>query len=629
MMIHVTSMRLPLILLAALLAAACGVPEKETPEAVPGEPEQLALEYLHAGDFSAAAREYQRLAGADPGRSVYYQLKAAGSFLRAGDLNLAEQLLAGMAPEKLSPAEYAERNILFAHIANAGSDSAAALAWLDTDLPDDLPAPLRASYHEARATAYTIDNRFTEALRERDMLASLLVSDDDIRTNSVALWDLLARFTEVELEQQRAAAAGDLEAWLELALLARTMLYRGQELEQALQAWRGRHPGHPATGRIIPQIIATAEEVNIQPQVIALLLPFNEQYRQISHAIREGFLAAWYEAPPDRPLIRIYDSSAGDIRQVYQTAVHEGAEFVVGPLEKATVAALIQEGNLPVRTLVLNQTDNKGAEPAGNTLAPVIPPIFQFGLLPEEEARIAAERAWFDGHAQALIITPDTAWGERIFNTFNAQFNQLGGRIVEHVKVPANTGDYSLPVKQILNIDLSEQRARDLTSLLGRKLYTEPRRRQDADFIFMAAEPVMARQLMPQLQFYRADDIPVYSISSVYSGIFSPQADSDINNIMFADMPWIVDPGHEYSPLQQTLNRNWKQNDSSYRRLYAFGIDAYRIIPHLARLLLQNDRYEGETGSLTVAPDGRIQRKLVWTKFENGTPRLLDAGRIN
>jgi len=369
--------------------------------------------------------------------------------------------------------------------------------------------------------------------------------------------------------------------------------------------------------------------VNIQPQVIALLLPFNEQYRQISHAIREGFLAAWYEAPPDRPLIRIYDSSAGDIRQVYQTAVHEGAEFVVGPLEKSTVAVLIQEGNLPVRTLVLNQTDNKGAEPAGNTLAPVIPPIFQFGLLPEEEARIAAERAWFDGHAQALIITPDTAWGERIFNTFNAQFNQLGGRIVEHVKVPANTGDYSLPVKQILNIDLSEQRARDLTSLLGRKLYTEPRRRQDADFIFMAAEPVMARQLMPQLQFYRADDIPVYSISSVYSGIFSPQADSDINNIMFADMPWIVDPGHEYSPLQQTLNRNWKQNDSSYRRLYAFGIDAYRIIPHLARLLLQNDRYEGETGSLTVAPDGRIQRKLVWTKFENGTPRLLDAGRIN
>jgi uncharacterized protein len=628
-MVHIHPMRLLVIFLIALLVTGCGMPAKEAPDQVSADPEQLAREYLHARNFSAAAQEYLRLASENTGRAVYYKLKAGGSYIQAGEITLAEQLLAGIAPEKLSPSEQVERNILFAQIANTKNDSTTALAWLDIELPADLPALLLVSYHKSRAIAYTQGSRFIEGLQERETLASLLESADAIQENNKAIWDLLAHFTEAELELQRAASTGDLEGWLELALLSRTMLYRGQELEKALQAWQERHPEHPAIDQILPGIIAMAEEVNIQPRIIALLLPFSEQYRQISHAIREGFLGAWYEALPDKPHIRIYDTSAQDIRDVYQTAVYEGADFIVGPLEKATVAALIQNGTLPVRTLVLNQTEPRGEEPAEKTNVPAIPSVFQFGLLPEEEARLVAERAWFDGHGHALIITPDTAWGERIYNAFNTQFIQLGGRIIEHAKVPVNTENYSLPVKQILNIDSSDQRAKDLTTLLRRKIYSEPRRRHDADFIFMAAEPLMARQLIPQLQFYRADDIPTYSISSVYSGIFSPQADSDINNVIFADMPWIVDPGHEYSPLQQTLNRNWKQNDSSYRRLYAFGIDAYRIIPHLGRLFLQNERFEGETGTLTITRDGRIHRKLVWTKFINGTPRLLDAGHIN
>jgi Putative lipoprotein len=94
-------------------------------------------------------------------------------------------------------------------------------------------------------------------------------------------------------------------------------------------------------------------------------------------------------------------------------------------------------------------------------------------------------------------------------------------------------------------------------------------------------------------------------------------------------MPWVVDPGHLYSPLQQTLNNNLEQDESAFRRLYAFGIDAYRIIPHLGRLFMQNEQYEGETGLLKTTKDGHIQRQLTWTKFVNGTPQLLDTGIIH
>ena len=90
-------------------------------------------------------------------------------------------------------------------------------------------------------------------------------------------------------------------------------------------------------------------------------------------------------------------------------------------------------------------------------------------------------------------------------------------------------------------------------------------------------------------------------------------------------MPWLVDAALEQSPLQQTLNRSWKQNKSSYRRLYAFGIDAYRLIPGLAELALQkNGDFDGVTGTLHVTSQGYIQRTPMWVHVVNGLPQRLD-----
>jgi hypothetical protein len=59
--------------------------------------------------------------------------------------------------------------------------------------------------------------------------------------------------------------------------------------------------------------------------------------------------------------------------------------------------------------------------------------------------------------------------------------------------------------------------------------------------------------------------------------------------------------------------------------LYALGIDAYRMIPYIGKLSLQDTAvYHGETGDLYMNKDGRIQRKLLWARFVNGAPALLD-----
>jgi len=368
------------------------------------------------------------------------------------------------------------------------------------------------------------------------------------------------------------------------------------------------------------------DQANKQPGKIALLLPFNAQYKEASNAIRDGFLAAWYESSATRPVIKIYNADNQNIIDVYQTAVNDGADFVVGPLEKEAVATLIFSGRILVRTLALNQIDNPvSTAPAGpgNHLSSQ---LFQFGLLPEDEARVAAERAWFDGHANALIITPDSNWGDRIFNAFSSRWTALGGRVIEHVRIPMNVQDYSKPVKQLLNIDNSEQRAKQLTAALRRNIEFEPRYRRDADVIFLASSSAMAQQLVPQLRYFRADSFPTYSISSIYTGKYDPEANSDINNVIFSDMPWVIDPEREYSPLQQTLNKTWGQSESPYRRLYAFGIDAYRILPELGRLYTQSESFQGESGILKLTEQGQVKRQSVWAKFLNGAPHLLDAG---
>jgi len=125
------------------------------------------------------------------------------------------------------------------------------------------------------------------------------------------------------------------------------------------------------------------------------------------------------------------------------------------------------------------------------------------------------------------------------------------------------------------------------------------------------------------------DNIAIYANASVYSGVSDPNADTDINGVIFADMPWLVDTALEQSPLQQALNRNWGQNESLYRRLYAFGIDAYRVIPGLAELALQKNRnFNGVTGTLHLTREGFLQRTSMWVQVVKGSPQILDEAQI-
>ena len=78
------------------------------------------------------------------------------------------------------------------------------------------------------------------------------------------------------------------------------------------------------------------------------------------------------------------------------------------------------------------------------------------------------------------------------------------------------------------------------------------------------------------------------------------------------------------------IERYRKPSLSAYKRLYAFGIDAYRLIPRLAELSLQpGQQYEGKTGYIKINEQGRVQRRLIWAQFVDGKPELTDTAILN
>ena len=483
----------------------------------------------------------------------------------------------------------------------------------------------QARLHLARALEHELQQDFINAAGERVSYHAYLDRDADLAANTAIIWDNLNRADREALRRRYRADPGALAGWLELAFIKRTMLIDLDRLERALSSWQEDYPAHPANAAIIGQVRADGLLYNKRPERIALLLPLHGALREAAEAVRDGFISAWYHSGANRSPVRIYEANSLNIDQAYSRAVADGADFIVGPLEKQALTKLSARAGLAVPVLALNHV-RPAPDMAARAGAGILPALMQFSLAPEDEARQVAERAKADGYGRALVIIPGDEWGLRLFDTFRAGWSASGGTVLETIDYDPRSNDYGPPVKQLLNIDGSELRTRQLRQSLGRRLENRTRRRQDADMIFMAASPIAGRQIIPQLRFHDAGEIPVYATSHIFSGSVNPQADADMNGVVFPDLPWILAPGDRTSSIKTLIDDHFKAGTSVYQRLYAFGADAFNLIPHLARLAYEDTaEFHGVTGILSMSGDGRITRKLPWGKIINGKPELLDG----
>jgi hypothetical protein len=600
-----------LCLISLLALAACSVQTVTRIADAPNQ-EARAEAQARAGNPGAAAQLYRQLAEGSRGEQrAGYLIRAARLLIDAGERSTARVWLS----DAVGVANVVQRKVIFVLEARIELDenrpelALRALAGVNEPIPVELMVEMGA----VRGRALFALNRTADAVRELSEREVWLNDAEQILANQRMIWDGLGN-----VPRNGPPGTGDtiVDGWLALAPLTQTDPDT-QDFRRALLEWRSVYVDHPAAGGLLAELLSDQRGSLGFPTQIALLLPMSSPQREAAIAVRDGFFAAHLQAGQRREsTIRIYDTALLGGQEAYLQAQLEGADFIVGPLLRPNVEQIIAHSGF-VPTLTLNFSQNE---------TPLSRSIHQFALWPEDEARAVARRAIAAGSTTAIAIIASNDFGYRVLNAFRAEFEALGGRLLDFAGYDPSVQDFTAQITSLLNLSNSTQRERRLAANLGIPIEFEARRRQDVDMIFLGADTAQAgRLLAPQLRFFEAGDIPTYATSEIYeSGNQTNNADA--NGVMFPVAPLLIGLDANTAQLSRELSSLWPRRAPQFMRFYGMGFDAHRLM---------NDIYSannywpvpGVSGSLSVDAEGRIHRDMPFAQFQNGRPTLLPETR--
>ena len=378
----------------------------------------------------------------------------------------------------------------------------------------------------------------------------------------------------------------------------------------------GSDAGNTAPGTA--WITGSSSYAGRETPLIALLVPLSGRQEAVGTAIRDGFVAAWLDTPASRRYrTLIIDEARVAPAAAYREAMEAGARALVGPLLKESVQSIADlAGPLPV--LALNTIPNGGPGVPGT--------VWQFGLAPEDEAAAIATRALALGQRRALALLPASDWGRRLLAAFTERFVDGGGVILDSRTYLPDATDHSGVIRSLLMTTEPRRAANP-----GEVASSGPGRRQDADLIFVATNGSNGRQIMPQLKFFGAADLPTYSTSSIWEDGSSNAV--DLNGVVFPDSPWVIGPDGRVAQLKAGLVRHWGKPALRASRFYALGHDAYRLVPDVLGQPTPGPFAGGEvagaTGTLYADWEGRIHRRLGFAEIRGGQAvSLPDAAEL-
>ena len=551
-------------------------------------------------------------------QSEQLRLRAATLLLNSNQPGQVRQILDAINPAALPPESAAEYGLLNAELTLLAMDGERTLALLDRYVAlqqATLPQARQLQAARIRSQAYALLGNTLPAAQVL-VEAAPAVPVTDLTEHNQRIWSLLSAAPAAMTNQAAISAApgSHWQGWLSLASLAQNNEFDLDRQLALLNQWQRDWPLHPAANPLPQSLTLLQTMVDNRPNHITLMLPLSGKNSAAGSAVRDGFLAAYYQAKQQGapvPVLRVVDTHNGTpFLQLYDQAVLADTDFIIGPLDKNHVKALQATPQL-VPTLALNY-GNKGIATEN---------LFQFGLAAEDEARQVARQAWQAGHQTSVALAPDSNWGRRVAEAFGEEWQSLSGTVLE-TQFFSQELSYSEAIKRIFNVDESETRAKSLGRLIGQRLEHTPRRRQDVDFIFMAATPKQARQLVPTFAFHFAGNLPVYATSHIYSGSNRPLLDRDLDGVMFCETPWLLQ--NRSNQLYRNISQAWPDNSRRLGRLYALGIDSFRLLPRIRYLAtIDHSKVHGVTGDLSIDDTGTLQRTLLWARMQKGKAQPL------
>jgi uncharacterized protein len=323
-------------------------------------------------------------------------------------------------------------------------------------------------------------------------------------------------------------------------------------------------------------------------ETVAVLLPESGRFAGAAQAVRDGILAAQAADPQgQRPRLLFRDTSdtASAVSLVNEAAA-QGADLVIGPLEREQVDQLAVQPNLPVPVLALNRSTGGTAAPSN---------LYQFALAPEDEAAAAAEKAFEAGHRGALLLYPASDWGERVAAGFRTRWGELGGLIPASHAYDPDAYDKASAVSEVISA--------------GRAAPVAP------DMVFLVATAHVAAEIWPLVRRDTGDLLPGFATSHVHR-VEGPDSPA-LAGLQYVDIPWLAAPSAEDPVSYARLRADNPAFESRYAQLYAMGIDAYRLAPRLNKLAAQRGAtLAGATGTLSVDSRRHVVRRLVLASID-------------
>ncbi len=304
---------------------------------------------------------------------------------------------------------------------------------------------------------------------------------------------------------------------------------------------------------------------------IALLLPLEDKnFGAAAQAVRDGFMAAASLNASGLPVLiyNKYDEKL-NVLDAYRKAVANGAQVVVGPLTRNGVSALAAEKNLPVATLALNTVD---ATPAAQ--------LYFFGMSTDAEARTVADLAAQAHLHKAIVIATTSLLSQRMQFAFEEAWSQSGRSVIREIEFKGNP---------------------TVLADLGNPPDT---------LIFLATDA----QNSVQIRSYLPGKLPVYATSQIFNGNDDTLTNYDLSGIHFVDMPWLLQPDHAAVIAYPHSTENLTADQE---RLYALGIDAYRLAQLMLEKNLSAGLPDGVSGAVQLNQH-TLQRTAVEGVFNQG-----------
>jgi branched-chain amino acid transport system substrate-binding protein len=395
---------------------------------------------------------------------------------------------------------------------------------------------------------------------------------------------------------------------------------RGPVVKEPPSATQPRAPQEPTPPqpRVPPALPAVAEQsIPLNSTRIGCLAPINGQYSTYGNQVVRGLTMAaedYNQRHSDRPITVITkdtkDDQATTLRSFRELTQEQGVVGIVGPLSSQCVQAIAEPaGQLGVPLLTLTQRDEDSQE------NPYVFHVFvdNHQMLKSLVQHCRSKLAF----KNFGVLYPNDRYGQKLAKAFDEAVREAGGSVLASVAYNPASTDFQEPLQKLVKI--AEQSVSPTESAS---------RGIPIDALFIPDQARTVALMAPQLPNNNIVGVQLLGTNLWSSPDLVKMGGIYVEQALF---PAAYFAGSQDSKLQRFEDRFKELYQSSPSYLEAQAYDALALLlralentpPPIQRSavverLLAISNYDGLTGKVSFAPDGRLQRRYTIIQVSDG-----------